>query len=281
MLLKRIAKAHARNILNRLSDLRPASPLKSNLQWKNKFLGKRCFILGSGMTINNHDLGLLKDEIVMTQNNFFVHPSIKQLSPKFHVVVPHYHPKSEDKKWIEWFQEMDRTLPKDCQLFAGLSSQEMIESNTSFKGRCFYVDPHYMPIALKSAPIDLSKRIIAVQTVLVECLAIAIYMGFESVYLVGFDLDQMCSKNNYGRFYGLSKITDTAAERNIATQLNQDAEIWYFWWTMHLAFDLLRQEARARGVKIANATGAGMLETFDRVNYLDLFSKTKSTELKA
>ena len=273
MLLKLVAKAYARNFINRVSDLKSSTDLERNGAWRNSFRGRRCFILGSGMSINNHDLSLLENEIVMTQNNFFVHKDAKLLRPKFHVVVPHYHPKSEDPKWIEWFRDMEAALPNDCSLFVGLSSKEMLQMNTGFGERAYFVDALYNPLTLSEAPIDLTKKIIVIRTVLAQCLAIAIFMGFDNVYLVGFDLDQMCSKDNAGRFYGLSKITDTVTERKIDENVKKSSEVWFHWWNTHLAFDLLRNSAISNGVHVYNATGAGLLETFDRVNYSDLFLK--------
>jgi hypothetical protein len=271
-MLKDLAKAYLKNFVVWFLGFKSNSALVKNKIWKDKYKGKRLFLLGSGRTVNNHDLSLLKDEIVMTQNNFHVHKDINKFTSAFHVVVPNHHPQSESDRWISWFLDMEKALPASTHYFFGLNCKEMIEkSSKSLAERSYYIRGRYNPLARSSAPVDISNTIMSVATVLTQCLAISIYMGFEKIYLVGFDLDQICDKQNQGRFYGASKITDTDAERKIDKDLMGTTAGWFYWWLMFKQFDLLRHKADSLGIKIYNATGGGMLDNFERVDYKSLF----------
>jgi len=94
-------RKRAVNLLYTLQDfLSTHNELKKNTKFKNIHKGQRCFILGSGPSILTNDLTHLKNEIVMTQNNFHTHKDIKTISPEYHVVIPKFHPKEHDKDWV-------------------------------------------------------------------------------------------------------------------------------------------------------------------------------------
>ena len=101
--------------------LLPNQFLKNNIRFKNKHIGERCFILGSGPSISKQNIKILKGEIVITQNHFHVHDDIKIVHPMYHCVVPFFHSKEFTADWIEWISSMERKLPHDTQIFCHLN----------------------------------------------------------------------------------------------------------------------------------------------------------------
>ena len=166
--------------------------------------GERCFILGSGNSVKEQHLTRLAGEIVMTQNHFHAHDQILTINPTYHVNVPKYQPREFDEDWRDWLKTMDDRLPRETVLFFGKNTKYLVDGMGLFQGRAYYMNHGYRTVATNRAPVDITRHIMAVPTVLTQCLAVAIFMGFKEVYLVGFDLDQVCRMQNRDqlRFYG-------------------------------------------------------------------------------
>ena len=60
--------------------------LKANKLLKDKYKGKRCFILGNGPSLNYFNLEPLKSEFVFCTNEFIRYPKIGDIQPDFYVI---------------------------------------------------------------------------------------------------------------------------------------------------------------------------------------------------
>jgi hypothetical protein len=276
MNIKWFIREYKRTILKFLKyGLIRNSNLLPNEVFKNKHRGERCFILGSGHSINKQDLSLLNGEIVMTQNNFHFHSQIDVISPTYHVLVPKYQPPAFDSSWIVWLESMEDRLPKSTKLFLDINTRYLVDSSSVFQERAHYLTTGYSNIAMKKAPIDLTRPLMNVPTVLCECLAIAIYMGFDNIYLLGFDLDQnvqlLSGKDRDDlRFYGKSAITNNDAEKMIESEGQASGEDWLVMWTTWQQCGLLRSVAQDLDIKITNLTLGGLLNVFPRARIEDI-----------
>src|SRR6266568_7928536 len=246
--------------------------LNENRKFLNCHQGERCFILGSGPSIKEQDMKRLAGRIVMTQNHFHAHQDIRIINPKYHVNVPKYQPREYDDDWRAWLRSMDERLPADTTLFFGKNTSYLVDEMGLFQGRVHYVEQGGGLAMRRKAPVDLAKRIMPVPTVLTQCLAIAIYMGFKEIVLVGFDLDQCCRMNDRTkvRFYGLSPITDNKAECDVENDAAYTGYEWMNMWIIWRQCNLLRIEAEKRGITVINATRGGLLNMFPRQDYEDL-----------
>ena len=262
--------AHWKNIL---TDLMPDQTLARNERFRNLHRGERCFILGSGNSIKEQDLTRLSGEIVMTQNHFHAHEDIGIINPRYHVNVPKYQPKEFDDDWREWLKSMDERLPRETILFFGKNTKYLVDELGLFQGRAYFMKHGRRSAALRRAPVDVTRTIMAVPTVLTQCLALAIYMGFSEICLAGFDLDQMYQQQKSRakvRFYGLSPITANSSEIEFEEALGASGLDWLSMWIIWEQCNLLKIEAERRGLKIINATRGGLLNMFERRSYEDL-----------
>ncbi len=274
MNFKKVAKSYIRNCFYDVQDIFIQDKiLLKNKDLKDKYKGKRLFILGSGGSIKLYDLKRLKDEYVMTQNNFHVHPDILEISPAFHCVVPYYQTDKELSVWIEWIKDMDKRLP-NAQFFWGKNTKNLIDDNfNNMKNKSYYTSARYNLLTLNQAKVDISKTIMRLQTVTTQCITTAIYMGFSEIYLLGFDNDQIChERKEQNRFYGMSKITDTNAERNqLDKQRGQKVTLsWWNKWITSKQLDLLEIYSRKQNIKIINASNEGLLDNFKRESLKDI-----------
>lgn len=243
--------------------------LKNNQRHRLVHKGEQCFILGSGHSILKQNLKLLKGKIVITQNHFHAHSDIDVIRPKYHCVVEKYQPDEADPAWIEWFESMEEMLPNDTVYFHGLSSKKLIDQMKLFVGHCYYIDQGLNPMFMRSASVDITRKIMFVPTVLTLCLTIALYMGFAKIYLIGFDLDQVCRMEDRDavRFYGNSPITDNVYERSTEEYYAGTEFGWFNRWLMWKQYGLLRQYGEKTGQEIINLTRGGLLDCFKRKSY--------------
>ncbi len=266
-------RKHTVNLAYSILDLFPDYELKKNKQFFNLHKDKRCFILGSGHSILKHDLTLLKNEIVFTQNHFNAHKDISIINPTYHVVIPKFHPSEYDQDWIDWINNMEVTLPRSTQFFFGKNTKGLIDSKTKLTDRSYYINTGFHAICLKNPKVDITKRIMNVPTVITQCIIIALYMGFREIYLVGFDLDQICRWNdrNNLRFYGHSQITNNDAENKISDLAIASGRNFFTQWATWQQLILLRKFGEKHNQKIFNATNGGILDVYPRIVYESLF----------
>jgi len=267
-MFNKLTKSYLINSLVDVHDLLFTHPdLKKNVELKDKYNNERIFILGSGSSILLYDLKVLSNEYVMTQNSFHMHKDIHDIEPNFHCVVPYYQTDKEHSIWVDYINDMKVRMP-DSLFIWGLNTKALIDKyHEDISAKSYYVRTKYDLLTLKKAKVNISKTIMNIPTVLTQCLSVAIYLGFKEIYLLGFDLDQICHTNDrtFGRFYGMSKITDTKFEED--AEKNSDDETtdgWYNWWLMNKQFFLIKLFADQNNINIINGTKGGILSYFKR-----------------
>ena len=267
-MFNKLTKSYLINSLVDVHDLLFTHPvLKKNVELKDKYNNERIFILGSGSSILLYDLKVLSNEYVMTQNSFHMHNDISDINPNFHCVVPYYQTDKEHSIWVDYINDMKVRIP-DSLFIWGLNTKALIDKyHEDISAKSYYVRTKYDLLTLKKAKVNISKTIMNIPTVLTQCLSVAIYLGFKEIYLLGFDLDQICHTNDrtFGRFYGMSKITDTKFEEDAEKKLNDETtDGWYNWWLMNKQFFLIRDFADQNNISIVNGTKGGILSYFKR-----------------
>jgi len=267
-MLNKILKSYLINSLVDVHDLLfTHHDLKKNIELKDKYNNKRIFILGSGSSILLYDLKVLNSEYVMTQNSFHMHKDIYDIDPNFHCLVPYYQSNKEISIWVDYIADMKARMPNSLFLW-GLNTKALIDKyHEDISAKSYYIRTKYNLLTLKKAKVNISKTIMTIPTVLTQCLTVAIYLGFKEIYLLGFDLDQICHTNDqtYGRFYGMSKITETEFEKDANQKLDvETTDGWYTWWLMNKQFFLIKHFADQNNINIINGTQGGILSYFKR-----------------
>ena len=267
-MFNKLTKSYLINSIVDVHDLLFTHPdLKKNVELKDKYNNERIFILGSGSSILLYDLKVLSNEYVMTQNSFHMHKDIHDIEPNFHCVVPYYQSEKEYSTWIEYIGDMKEKMPSTSFIW-GLDTKALIDNHhPELIKESYYIRTKYNSLTLKKAKVNISKTIMNIPSVLTQCLTVAIYLGFKEIYLLGFDLDQICHTNDqtYGRFYGMSKITETEFEKDANQRLDvETTDGWYTWWLMNKQFFLIKHFADQNNISIVNGTQGGILSYFKR-----------------
>ncbi|MBT2642208.1 DUF115 domain-containing protein [Bacillus sp. ISL-41] len=150
-------------------------PLTKNnykiLQLKNKYKGKRCFIIGNGPSLKPEDLEKLKDEYTFASNKIYKIFNETTWRPNFYMVVD------------------------PIVLEENVKDINLVEAGTKFTLNCykhlFNADVYFNNNLYKKKRGSFSKNIMETLyssgSVSYHLLQIANYMGFSEVYLLGHD----------------------------------------------------------------------------------------------
>lgn len=254
-----------------------SSLLKSNAIIKNSCKGRRCFILGSGKSILAQDLTLLENDAVFALNNFLEHPQFGALSShnvdRFYLVAPIHGPQKSEE-WENWLGKIDSRLSSKWKLWVGLSSYVDNAYRLHRKKQIFNRSEIFWYFAgrevrdFEQCKIDFSEQIYLGSAASVYALQLALFMGFEDIYLLGMDHDYLLYLSEREmRFYETSEHQENELERTFG----KDFYIEEF-ARQHSIFRAYRQISDSYpNARIWNGSPKGLLQIFPRVNYKSLF----------
>ena len=243
-----------------------------NTRFKNMYQGERCFILCNGPSVLKQDLSPLKSEIVFSVSNGYLHKDYLAIQPKYHCIAQlSYNKYMRPDDIITWFKEMHPNLGT-AELFLNVSEEPMIRKNRLFSGRKInYFYSGFSRNENHEDIIDISKMVPSVTTVPVLCMMIAMYMGFNKIYLLGVDNDFWKIKEyKYSFEPTILKGKDISADSDgklsdpMYYQFSAFATLLKQYWHMH-------NIARSNNISIFNATAGGALEEFERAKFESLF----------
>ena len=222
------------------------------LSIKDTHRGERCFIIGTGPSLNKTNMILLKNEVTFGVNTLFTGLPKCGFKCTYWAVsdVSVFNKHSSD------------ILSLDAKLFIGGSAARKYFSNKEY----FYQFRRDEPYLLQSiAPMwttglfskNILKGTYIGDTVIIDiCLQVAYYMGFQEVYLLGCDCD----------YSGLHRFDGMRSENKITSAIRGD------WYKVFKSYEICREAYEEDSRKIFNATVGGRLEVFERRNLEDVIS---------
>lgn len=232
---------------------------------KNKFKGQRCFIVGNGPSLNKIDLGKLNNECSFAVNGIFYKTAEMGYKPKFYVV--------EDGAVMKDNTQKINDYDCDYKFFPSIYKPKIKNrKNTYFfnMNRSFYESksPYFETPRFSK---DCENKIYVGQSVTIDNLQLAYYLGFTQVYLVGMDFN-----------YEIPKSAEVTGHVIVSTEDDPNhfhpdyfgkGKTWHDpkLHNVMKSYELAKLMFEQDGRSIYNATVGGKLELFDRVNFEDLF----------
>jgi len=220
-------------------------------KFKNKYDGKRCFVIGNGPSLRTEDLEVIQSngDISFGCNRIYVLFDRTSWRPSFYI--------NQDPKVIRGCIEEIRDLDKNQVKFIKALGKKEYEVDGAI-----YFDfvIRYGKKKLPNFSDDPEKELYNGYTVTYAAIQLAAYMGFKEIYLLGCDcsysLDnqsvQTISQGSYpdARMYDPGKV-------------GMPPDIAY----MFSMYEVCKKYCEERGIKVFNATRGGKLEVFDRVDF--------------
>lgn len=250
--------------------------LRRNAELRGRHAGERCFLLATGPSIKEQNLKPLQKERSIGLSFFFRHPDYELIQPDYHCIAPFHEPISEEG-WAEMLRELEAAAPETRMLF-GMTDYERNLAEARFRNHAtYFVDSTGSWEETERCGLDLCKPTPPLQSVTVMALFAALHMGFQEIYLVGFDHDWILHLNESSHFYDKS---ENALYRAGYDEFFPDGVDEYFRGYVQLwdAYRRLDRIAGRRGARIFNATRGGLLDVFPRVELESLFQGAASAQ---
>ncbi|MDP3731156.1 MAG: hypothetical protein Q8R34_01530 [bacterium] len=281
-----------RNILSpRILTRKYKNILDKNLEIKNLYPGKRCFVFGSGPSIKDLDLDKFKDEYVFVVNEFDRHPQFKNLQHAHHV-IPDMLYFTDDKSNYFWerIKNKSDTAGQNTVFFFNIKGGATIEKEGLFpKNKIYYLSTQGIISGRFGFNIELNKTLPWPKNSILSCLMIAVYMGFKEIYLLGCEHNFLSHNiglgagrpKTYEKFFTnneleeLTKTNSKEAEQKLKEKYSWGREL-EFTYEQNIAhilqlFKNYRLFYKKVGkqfpdIKIFNATPNSFLDVFPAIN---------------
>lgn len=253
-----------------LSD-KEAFILQKNSKYKDIHAGERGFILCTGPSIKSMDLIRLKNEKTIAVNSFYLHKECNLISPDYYC-VPTVDAEFNDDVRKKFLSEVQQSV-LDTTFFYSITENEIIEKMEEYKYRNVnYMSFSFIPNYI-NADIDLTGLVMGPQSVSIMALELALYMGFQEIYLLGTEHDNWITQK-YTHFYDYKESIisrESESESAQGDELNEVRNILKCNYNLWRQYQIIKQIAERKGTKIYNATKGGVLDIFERVDYDTLF----------
>lgn len=233
---------------------------KSLAEFKNKYIGKRCFIIGNGPSLQMQDLEVLKErnEYSFGANRIYVSFEDTSWRPTFYCI--------QDGEMIKEYHDEIEKLPIKYKFVSDYACRRL--SDKPFKtAYMFHLDAQRFYPYYPSFSTDISTGVAEGFTVTYAEIQLAAYMGFTSIYLLGVDC-------NYGKVLDSNgKVLDTGSKDYFSDKYilpNENRNLPQLFNSIQ-AYKKAEIYSRRNGFRIFNATRGGALEIFERKNFDELF----------
>ncbi len=267
---------HLRNYQRKKNIAKPPPALEQrNERFKDCHKGERCFVLACGPSIKQQDLSMLKDEICIGVNNFFVHKDYALIRPNYHCApdVLEWHNTTVNEEYaIKWFREMETRL-QHTVLFLSHGDKEIIKQSNLFHNKeVYYFHFRYNWENFEDTGVDAASPIPAGKSVAILAIEIALYMGCKQIYLLGCDHNWLLHYGESRHFYAEDENVIVRPElgytefegKGVEEAFRYHIELW-------TQYKRIQQYAESHEIHIYNATPGSMLDVFPRVRFESLF----------
>ena len=219
-------------------------------RFKDIHKGERCFIVGTGPSLNKTNFSLIKDEIIFGVNTLYTGLEKFKLQCKYYAV-------SDYMVWNNHFQHI---LSLDTILFLSSGAADLYLKGGGHigdrqKAEVYIIDELERIWTAGDISKDITRGVYLGETIIIDiCLQVAYYMGFDKVYLLGCD----CDYSGLHRFDG--SISDNMGGRGVLGD----------WSDIFHAYEICKRAFEADDREIINATVGGKLEVFKREKLEDI-----------
>ena len=225
-------------------------------EYKNMYLGKRCFVIGTGPSLTKEDLEALTDEYTFASNSIFRYFEKTEWRPDFYSVCDRTYYLANKNNIDSVNVKKQKFFPLDFALQFGFNSKCRYYLRTPYSVR----HPRF-----RDNPMHAFQE---GSTVTYHLLQLAVMMGFTEIYLLGIDFNYSLHRDNKGNIIRDDKVKDYAFDDKATNYTMPNLEASYYAYCS--AEEYCKQHNYK--VRIYNATRGGKLEVFQRVNFEDVIA---------
>lgn len=157
--------------------------LKRNVKIKELREKEECYIIGNGPSLKNVDLSKLKDEDTFTVNYFYKYRE-DGFKSKYFVAVDELFGKEDVKQYLEKVQKENKDIVMFLRYNCYYNNKDILDLN-----RCFFLYAKQFQEG-NEVHINCDQNMTACINVVLQCIQIALYMGYKKIYLLGCDFNE-------------------------------------------------------------------------------------------
>jgi len=237
-----------------------ASVLARNESLRGRFVGRRCFVIGNGPSLNRVDLTPLGGEITIVMNSFNRHAILDKWKP---TVYCRAEPPSSYDSPQRIATLIDYTKGVEAQAyFFPLGSRGIIEGRTMLPlDKLFYFKPvaDLQEWPVDEHPLDLAGAAPHAGNTGHLAIMVAVHLGCSPIYLLGMDHDWLAHRSVNRHFYPPSSGDrgggDDLGVYTYTTMMQMTLREWR-------RYETLGALAARAGATIINATEGSFLDVF-------------------
>jgi hypothetical protein len=217
---------------------------------KNTFSG-RCFVVGNGPSLKEHNLSALRGEIFFGVNRGYLAQANGLPKPTFYVL--------SDPKTYRAYTEEIRAADVGLRFYR--SAVTVTKEYRRSRDREFVIPFNIIRdkfIHGGDFSEDVSLGTPRGKTVVLDAIQIAVHLGFREIYVIGVDLSAPATGASH--FYGTGAFEQRQLGQMPVVDVIQ-------------AFAVARSRIEALGGTLKNAGVGGNLTTLDRISYENLFTR--------
>lgn len=238
--------------------------LERNQAYKNIHKGDRCFILGTGPSLNlltDPQIRQLSREIIFGTNSLYKADAISSITPKYYALLDNLY----WEQWANTFNDVVERYGRSPPIFiTDLRAKKLAEEARQVDH--IYIYSKKYPTSTMSDQIH--SNIYAAMNVVSYCILVASYMGFKEIYLLGCDYNAFCTSGRGHAYNDKSELDQSSY--NLAFYLK------FYWLTTEFHY-LIERLTRSKGVDVINLTPGTLLDAYKRLPIEDVIGKERNT----
>lgn len=229
----------------------------------NKHKGEKCFVIGNGPSLTIEDLERIHRSGVISfaSNLIFGCYDKTKWRPEYYFFTDGMGIREtfQDRKDIEY-------VAQNCRYFFSRSNGDLAKWAQEISNLVLFKYVYSESEERFDFSSDCAEKVYTGYTVTYAMLQMAVYMGFEEIYLLGMDHSFSVERRKDGR------IIENKNVRNHSEIMEKDR----MWGVADMervekAYTAAKAYADTHGIKIYNATRGGKLEIFERITFDELF----------
>jgi hypothetical protein len=241
---------------------------------RNIHQNKRIIIIGTGPSIKYQDLTFLKDDIVIALNEFYLHPEIDVIKPKYFLYTGYnIHKDSVDfDVAVKWYKEFEKCiLNNKGTALLPISDFDFLKENQLMQNdllkKYFF---NYTINIKKIEKYNFEYDVLSFygDNSAINAIGLSIYMGAKEIYLLGLDHDWILTYKNkkQNHFYkDEESLIYKDHSQNFKRVTLLDNLINYC--RIFEQYTAIEKYAKMKKINIYNMTDGGMLDVFRLKNY--------------
>lgn len=226
--------------------------ISQNSRFKNIHQGERCFILGTGPSLDKleeAELSVVNRSVVFGVNSLYKSRVGKLVMPLYYTLVDNLYWES----WSGAFADVSEVYKSSPPTFITDLRARHILTSTSDVANPLYIYAKKYPINRVDS--DFSRNVFATMNVVSNTILVAMYMGFKDIYLLGCDYNAFCTQGK-GHCYD---------DKQELSSIRYDLAFYLKYYHLTTQFHyLIARLAREQGVNIINFTPGSLLDAYPR-----------------